>query len=288
VTLPTFFIIGAAKAGTSSLHHYLDQHPEIQMSAVKEPNFFSGEPNGIPFPIGKVVSRRDEYEALFDARFDVRGEASVGYSNHPRRSGVPAAIRELVPEAKFVYLVRDPIARTVSQYRYRVAMEGERRPIEEALSDLSDPYSVYLCPSRYASQLDLYLEQFPRDRILVIDQADLLTERRATLQEIFSFLEVDASVDSSVFMEEINTSGENRTYPLGYVRFRKRVAASPLRVLPRGLRRSLRSSLERAAWSKAPPVELDDGLRHRLEALYEPEVERLRALTGKSFPTWTV
>lgn len=288
MTLPTFFIIGAAKAGTSSLHHYLGQHPEIQMSSVKEPNFFSGSPNGIPFPIGKVVSRLDEYEALFDPGFGVRGEASVGYSNHPRREGVPAAIRELVPEAKFIYLVRDPVARTVSQYRYRVAIEGERRPIEEALDDLSDPYSVYLCPSRYASQLDLYLREFPQDRLLVVDQADLLANRRATLQEIFSFLRVDATVDSSVFMEEMNTSSENRTYPLGYVRFRKRVAGSPLRVLPRGLRRSLRHSLERVAWSPAPPTKLDDELRQRLEALFDPEVERLRALTGKSFPTWTV
>jgi Sulfotransferase domain len=288
VTLPTFFIIGAAKAGTTSLHHYLDQHPEIQMSAVKEPNFFTGPPNGIPHPIGKVVSRRDEYEGLFDAAFGVRGEASVGYSNHPRRKGVPAAIRELVPKAKFVYLVRDPVARTVSQYRYRVAMEGERRPIEEALSDLSDPYSVYLCPSRYASQLELYLDEFPEDRMLVVDQADLLERRRTTLREIFAFLEVDADVDSSAFAEELNTNTRNRAYPLGYVRLRKRVAASPLRLLPRGLRRSLRGSLERVAWSSVPPVGLDDRLRQALEELYAPEVARLRAFTGKSFPTWSL
>ncbi len=288
MSLPTFFIIGAAKAGTSSLHHYLGQHEEIQMSAIKEPNFFSSSANGIPFPIGKVVSDRDEYEALFDPRFAVRGEASVGYSNHPRRSGVPAAIHELVPEAKFVYLVRDPVARTVSQYRYRVAMEGERRSIEEALSDLSDPYCVYLCPSLYAMQLDLYLERFSRDRVLVVDQADLLAERASTLAEIFDFLGVDAAVDPSAFDEELNTGGSNRRYPLAYVRLRKGLASSPLRMLPRGLRRKLRGSLEQAAWSEVPPTTLDDDLRHRLTELFEPQVERLRALTGKSFSTWSI
>jgi hypothetical protein len=288
VTLPTFFIIGAAKAGTTSLHHYLDQHPEIQMSAVKEPNFFSGPAGDFPFPIGKVVSRLDEYEGLFDPEFAVRGEASVGYSNHPRRKGVPAAIRELVPEARFIYLVRDPVARTVSQYQYRVAMEGERRSIDEALSDLSDPYSVYLCPSLYASQLDVYLREFPQDRVLVLDQADLLAQRSSALSEVFAFLGVDPAVDSSLFEEELNTSTKNRAYPLGYVRLRKRIAASPLRLLPRSLRRSLRGSFERVAWSAVPPVALEDDLRLRLTERFAPEVERLRALTGKSFPSWSL
>jgi len=288
VSLPNFFIIGAAKAGTSSLHHYLGRHEEIQMSAIKEPNFFSGSANGIPFPIGKVVSDRDEYEALFDPGFAVRGEASVGYTNHPRRSGVPERIEAMVPGAKFVYLVRDPVARTVSHYRYRVAMEGERRSIGEALGDLSDPWCVYRGPSLYATQLDLYLERFPQKRILVVDQADLLGERAATLGRIFAFLGVDATVDPAAFEEELNTGEGNRAYPLAYVRLRKGLAASPLRVLPRGLKRRLRGSLERVAWSEVPPATLDDDLRGSLEELFEPEARRLRALTGESFPTWSI
>ena len=180
------------------------------------------------------------------------------------------------------------MARTVSQYRYRVAMEGERRSIEEALSDLSDPYCVYLCPSLYATQLDLYLERFSQDRVLVVDQADLLAERAATLAEIFGFLGVDAAVDPSAFDEELNTGGSNRRYPLAYVRLRKGLASSPLRMLPRGLRRKLRGSFEKAAWSEVPPATLDDDLRRRLTELFEPQVERLRALTGKSFSTWSI
>lgn len=288
MSLPNFFIIGAAKAGTSSLHHYLGQHGEIQMSAIKEPNFFSGPPGDIPFPIGKVVSDRGEYESLFDSRCAVRGEASVGYSNHPRRSGVPERIEAMVPEAKFVYLVRDPIARTASHYRYRVAMEGERRPIGEALGDLSDPYCVYRCPSLYATQLDLYLERFPQERVLVVDQADLLAQRASTLAEIFAFLGVDTAVDPAAFEEELNSGANNRAYPLAYVRLRKALAASPLKVLPRSLKRRLRGSLERTAWSEVPPAELDDDLRNRLGELFEPQVTRLRALTGKSFPSWSI
>jgi Sulfotransferase family len=287
LTLPTFFVIGAAKAGTTSLHHYLDQHPEVQMSRVKEPNYFSGPANGIPYPIGTTVSDRAEYEALFDSGYAVRGEASVGYSNHPRRGGVPERIRESVPDARFVYVVRDPVARTLSQYRYRVAMEGERRPIEEALTE-EDPASVYHCPSRYATQLELYLREFPLERILVVDHAELLGERMAALGSIFEFLEVDPEVEEALFDEELNTGAENRAYPLGYVRLRKAIAGSPLRRLPRGMRRGLRGALERTTFSEVPEAEVPEALRGRLAELYEPEVARLRKLTGQSFSSWSL
>lgn len=171
MALPTFFIIGAAKSGTTSLHRYLDQHPQIQMSLRKEPNFFSGADNGIPYTFGRIGDL-EEYEKLFDPSAAVRGESSPSYADYPRRQGVPERIKELVPEAKLIYLVRDPIERTVSHYHHRVANGGERRPLREALSDLSDPYSPCICPSRYASQLDLYLRYFSQDRILVIDQAE--------------------------------------------------------------------------------------------------------------------
>ena len=72
----------------------------------------------------------------------------------------------MVPEARFIYLVRDPIARTLSQYQHQVAIEGERRSLREALGDLSDPYAMYTCPSLYALQLDHYLTDFAQDRIL--------------------------------------------------------------------------------------------------------------------------
>lgn len=287
MSLPNLFVIGAAKAGTTSLHYYLDQHPQVQMSAVKEPNFFSGPPNGNNYPLGRVESLA-EYKALFDDRFEVRGEASVGYSNYPRRNGVPAAIRELIEAPKFVYMVRDPVKRILSQYQYRVAMEGERRPIEEALADLEDPYSIYLCPSRYATQLELYLREFPQENVLVVEQLDLLNERRATLARIFEFLGVDASQDLAAFDDQLNTGEEKRAFSIGYIRFRERIKASPLRKLPPGLRRSLRQRMERVFWSPLPPAQLSDELRSRLEEKLAPEAARLRELTGLTFPSWSV
>ena len=176
--LPTFFIIGAAKAGTTSMHYYLGLHPQIQMSSVKEPGYFAGPENGRPYPSGRISTLSD-YEALFDPSFAVRGEASPNYTFAPVRSGVPSRIKQLVPEAKLIYLVRDPVARTISHHQHTVALGDERRSLAAVLSDLSEADSLaQISMSLYARQLEPYLAHFERDRIMVIDQADFSTDRR--------------------------------------------------------------------------------------------------------------
>ncbi|MGV1050494.1 MAG: sulfotransferase family protein [Solirubrobacterales bacterium] len=287
MALPTFFIIGAPKAGTTSLHHYLDQHPQIQMSAVKEPRFFVALPEGAPNLPGRVATL-PEYEALFDAAVAVRGESSTDYAAHPRREGAPRLIRQLVPDARFVYLVRDPIERSVSHYRMAAALLGERRPLGEALRQaLREPDSRYIAPSLYATQLELYLRQFPAERILVVDQAELRRERRATLSQIFAFLAVSDEIDDAALAEE-KLSGEGwRAFPEGYSSFVGGAVTPRVRWVPRRLRRALRGALERTLW-RPIDTNLDDRLRAQLERLYAPEAERLRQLTGKRFASWSV
>lgn len=260
------------------------------MSAIKEPNYFAGAPNGIPYPVGRV-DRLDRYEELFDPAFAVRGEASPSYTSAPRRAGVPERIAAAVPDARFVYLVRDPIARTLSQYQMLVAAGKECRSLSEALGELdrSDPRSFYLtCQSLYAHQLQLYLARFREERLLVIDQADLRSDRDGTLREVFAFLGVDPSFSSEGFDAELFKGGERRVYPRFFNRFVKPVAAAPFRRLPAGLRGSLRSSVERALLPTVPRPTLGAAERARLEDIFGPEVTRLRALTGKSFPSWSV
>jgi hypothetical protein len=285
--LPSFFVIGAAKAGTTSLHSYLDQHPEIQMSANKEPRFFAGPANGIPFPPDRVWGR-EEYELLFDPAFEVRGEASTDYAAHPRRQGAPERIRELVPEAKFVYLVRDPIARTISHFKMAVALMGERRSLEQALGDLSDHRSPYIASSLYGSQLENYLRHFPQERILVLDQAELRADRPATMARTFAFLGVEERAEVPGLDDELLSSGEWRQYSPRYVNLVDRFLAPSLRWIPRGARRSLRRSVERFLW---PPLEkpaVEGELDERLRALYGQEADRLRELTGEEFANWSV
>jgi hypothetical protein len=289
VTLPTFFIIGAAKAGTTSLHHYLEQHPEVQMSAVKETNFFAGPPNGIPYPVGRV-DRLEDYEALFDPACRVRGEASPSYASAPRRQGVPQRIKQLVPEGLFIYLVRDPIDRLVSQYQMLVSAGKEQRSFSEALAQLddADQYSFYLtCQSFYGRQLELYMQEFPAERILVLDQARLRGEREQALKSVFEFLGVDAGFRSEAFSSELLKGGERPRYPRALQRL-KPALRGPVRLLPPRLRGRLQSSFEESFLSTVQKPEPAPAERERLQELFAPDVARLRSLTGLPFESWSV
>jgi hypothetical protein len=194
-----------------------------------------------------------------------------------------------VPHAKFIYLVRDPISRTVSHYQHLVAIGAEQRPLGEVLGDLSDPLLLpETCYSLYASQLERYLRHFPQERLLVIDQAEFLAQRGATLRQVFRFLSVDDQFASSQFEEELYKSSERRVYPSGYERFLGLVLAPSIQWIPRGVRQGVRRSMERVLFPPLQAPALDDALRDRLKELYAGEVERLRELTGNAFPSWSV
>lgn len=288
MTRPTFLVIGAMKCGTTSLHHYLMLHPEIQIPPVKEPNFFSGPAGSFPYPAGsRRVDTLEKYERMFDGAYRARGEASPNYTTHPRREGVPERIKAVVPDAKLIYIVRDPVVRTVSQYQLEVSSTGESRSLAGALGDLSDPYSIYTCPSFYARQLERYLRHFPQEQIMVVDQADLLADRVSTLRSIFGFLCVQEGFSHPGFEERLNTSSEHRTYSR-FVGITMRARSSPLQKLPRGLRVAMRRSVERVVSRPLPPPELDEGLRGRLQELYAEDAGRLRELTGLRFGSWCV
>src|SRR3977135_2104853 len=106
--LPNLIIIGGLKCGTTSIHHYLGLHPQIHMSKPKELNFFVEELN---WDLGL-----DWYASRFDDRFKVRGESSPHYTNLARLEGVPEGIREHCPDARLLYMVRDPIKRILSHW----------------------------------------------------------------------------------------------------------------------------------------------------------------------------
>jgi hypothetical protein len=285
---PTFLIIGAMKCGTTSLHHYLRLHPEVQLPQLKELNFFSGPPSRFPYPAGsKRIERLEEYERLFDPMAKARGEASPNYAVYPRRVGVPERIKAVVPGAKLIYLVRDPVARTVAQYRLQVATANEKRSLGEALSNLADPYSIYTCPSFYAMQFDQYLQHFRQDQILVIDQADLLYQREATLRKIFHFLSVDDSFVSPKFAERLNTRNDHRQYSQ-FVVLSRLARRTPLMRLPRSTRVFMRRSIERVVSRPLEDVTLDNDTRRRLEELYVDDVTRFRSLTGEAFGSWSI
>src|SRR5580704_8343394 len=183
MTLPTFVVIGAMKAGTVSLRHYLDEHPDVFLGRggkFGEPNFFIAEDN---WPRG-----RGWYESLFDGagRAAAIGECSPSYTMAPAFGGVPERMAQVVPDARLVYVVRDPIARMQSMYMHQVSAGRERRRAEVALLD-----DRYLEPSLYGFQLAVFLDHFDRSQVLVIASEVLRDRPREALSAVFDHLAVD-------------------------------------------------------------------------------------------------
>jgi Sulfotransferase domain len=274
--LPNLLIIGAGKSGTSSLHFYLSQHPEIHMSEIKEMRFLH-----LPWALEQL----DLYATFFDGTAAVRGESSPTYTQHPLLPGVPERIRAAMPEARLIYLVRDPVERAISSYRQACGMV---RSVEQPFGDPEDPYNRYAVQGRYATQLERYTRLFPRDQILVVDQADLLKRRGDTLRKIFRFLHVDEEFSSRRFRERANTRDDSsaRLTEIGWW-LRHTRAADAVRSLPHGPRKTLTRSTKRLLSRRVEPVVTPE-LRQRLCRVFGEEVDRLRALTGQEFSTWQV
>ncbi len=279
-------MIGAGQSGTTSLHRYLYLHPEVHVPVLKEPNFFCAEEDG-PWPFGRVGIRA-HYEQLFNSPAPMRGDCSPSYSQHPLRGGVPERISELVPEARHIYLVRDPIERIRAHFVHDASSVGIDGSFREVLGDLDDPMNPYVVGSSYATQLERYTDRFGADRVLVVDSVDLQQRRHDALREIFAFLGVDAEFESAGFDEELNVGSYKRAYSPRYSRLRDSRIGEAWRRLPTPIRRPLSSVARRAS---APPVErprLDDRLREQLAERLGPQAQRLRELTGKRFETWSL
>ena len=272
MVLPNLFVIGAMKCGTSSLHHYLDQHPDVSMSSNKEPNVFLA-------PGWRDEVRR--YADMLDAGAAVRGESSTNYTKYPKFPDAPARIAELVPDAKLIYVAGDPIQRTLAHYAQTVSDEIESRPLEEAVSDFDDPANTYVWNGRYATQAERFLEHFPSSSLLVLDQHDLRSDREGTMREVFRFIGVDETFSSPEFASELNTRNDRRRVGTLGTRVRESRAADLYRRLPASVRRPVTQTAHRALSRPVQRPTLDDGLRARLVELYEPEIERLAELSGK-------
>jgi Sulfotransferase domain len=276
--LPNLIVIGAAKCGTTSLHEYLDLHPEIAMSREKELNFFVAHKNW--------ARGLDWYESNFEPA-PVRGESSPTYSVHPLMPGVPERIAELVPDVRLVYLVRDPIDRVVSHYVHRTVNWPEMGTLDDALAD-EDVRAWLVTPSYYWRQLEQYLLQFENDRILVLDSDDLGSNRAATLRRVFEFLGVDPEFQSGDFEQAHNqATGRTRRTRAGAV-----VSSALARTLGPERSRAVRERTPRAVKARfireLPAPELTDALREELRDELQPEVDRLRSHTGLAFAGWSL
>lgn len=275
--LPNLVIIGGLKCGTTSLHHYLNLHPAISMSRPKELNFFVDELN---WGLGAGW-----YGSHFDPAATVRGETSPHYTDRPRLEGVAERMRELIPHANLIYMVRDPIDRMLSHYLHNVGGGYEHRPLSDAFGRWD---TAYVDRSRYAFQLEPYLDAFGPERVRVVAREELKLDRTGVMRELFEFAGVDAGFTSEEFGREWETGGAKSG---GRFRILDRAVRLPgLRALDRNFDRlpeRLRWRVERIVHDpesgEAPKPEIPAELRKRLVEIFEPDVARLEEIAGRTF-----
>lgn len=276
--LPNLIIIGAQKCGTSGLHYYLGLHPEVSMSTPKELNYFIAERNWGRGP--------DWYARHFDPAAHVRGESSPNYTAFPQHMGVPERMAGVVPDAKLIYIVRDPLDRIAAHYVHNFAKRREKGSLRDTLLH---PNTSYVARSRYFSQLQRFLEHYDRERILVIENNDLRSDRSATLRKVFEFAGVDPSFEHPKFDQvRHSTSRKKRATRMG-MRVQKMSRTRWGRRLPRRAWLALDVALPLSKPIEKPSrEELQAALGDEVLAVLHDDADRLREFTGRKLAGWSV
>jgi Sulfotransferase domain len=289
--LPDFFIVGQPKCGTTALWEMLDAHPEVFMSAVKEPNYFIGETR-----FWNTPETLDDYLALFaGAGPDQRaGEASVFYlSSSTAASGI-AALR---PEAKIIAILREPgtLLRSFhlqmvqsrvepeTDLRRALALEPARRESRSLpRSGAREAQMLFYSEQvRYVEQLRRFHDRFPDDQMLVLIYDDFRADNAAVFARILRFLGVDEGVEPAE--SNANPTVDVRSLRLDGLVHAVSTGRGPLAgVAKKGIkavtserlrRRSLDGFEQRVNYR--PPPDPDEELMAELRARYRPEVEAL-------------
>ena len=180
--LPDFVIIGTMKGGTTYLYHLLSQHPLVEPAAFKEPHYFDlvYDDEGVEWYRRCFPAPRRK-----DGRWTITGEASPGYIFHPL---VPERMAKVIPQARLIAVLRNPVDRTYSAYHHRVRNGLETRTFEEAVEASLGDDSEYLSESIYVDQLLRWTQFFDREQLLVLKSEDFFESPQQTLKTVLSFL----------------------------------------------------------------------------------------------------
>lgn len=206
-SLPDVMIIGCQKGGTSSLHTYLTQHPRMFEADVKEVHFFDG---GLDPAWDKYAEGERLYRSYFPRSSTVRAARGLAFEATPEymhNLAAPARMAKMVPGAKLIALLRDPVERTISNYFHEQRRGREKLPFLEALEaeaehmrdvraggDFKDTrwiWKAYTTRGLYADQLERVFEHYPRDQILILDSSEFYGDPKRALGQVLDFIGLD-------------------------------------------------------------------------------------------------
>jgi hypothetical protein len=311
--LPNFFIVGTGKAGTTSLYHYLGQHPQIYVSPVKEPCYFASEiraenltpshyrhirrqsrrlpellNDGKPSRrLGWLVSEWADYIRLFQnvAAETAIGEASASYLWSETAAANIASCR---PDARIVMILRDPSERAFSQYLHQLAVGLTRSTfpehIQKCMRNVDRKISVhypFLEIGLYYEQVKRYLDRFPRNNVRIYWYEEAWQQPHRFLRDLFRFLDVDF-----VFCPDTSRKSLERKAPrfaaVNYTAKRFDIVHRLNELIPPALRPPIRKLLFRPGRG----LTMDGSDRRYLIDYYREDITKLAALLNRDLSAW--
>ena len=314
---PSFFVVGAQKAGTTALHHYLNRHPDIFLPAVKETHFFDdghGE-----YRLG-VRHYLDTYFRT-ESEHAIAGEVDPEYLFFPETA---ARIAEHFSAAKLIFVLRDPVARAYSHYQMTLSRCYERLDFAQAIAreearmgfsseslDADSERVLYQPPAEseaerrrlfnhvvrsdfsyvgrgfYYRQVARYLEYFPKAQMLFLLADDLQHDAASALQRVYEFLGVREVPYVALADEQTNQATLPRSPRLQrFLLDRSPVKAVVKRLVPSAVRLAMRKQLLATNVQSAKLPAMDAAIEAQLRSIYREDIEQLAALIGREFSAW--
>jgi hypothetical protein len=269
--LPTFIIIGAMKCGTSSLFRYLASNPNIVPCTRKESDFFATSAN---FEMGVAW-----YASLFIRRPGCTHgfEASPNYTKRHLSPDVAKRMYSILPNVKLIYLVRDPVERTVSHYLHNYAHGRESRTLRDVINCAN---SNYIYTSLYYFQIEAFLRYFSAEQMLLVESERLRSDPVTVLSEICAFADIAPEHDSRLLTRRFHESTAKKRRSALERALLDRTNNVHLRAGIRTLLAPFRQTIERPVLSSADRARIIDRV--------SDDVESLRRHSGLRFSSWSI
>lgn len=296
--LPNFLIVGAAKSGTSSLHNYLNQHPDIFMPSfnqngmkVKEPRFLVKDL--VKHRVHNGVWSWDEYQALFDGsdKFKAIGESTVLYLYYYEHA-INNIKSRLGDEVKIIIMLRNPIDRAYSAYQHVSRGVHESFSFEDALDKEKDrldknprltPMVMYKGMGMYYNMVKAYLESF--NHVHIIYYEDFRKETEKVLQKTLDFLELDYNHDID-FITKHNVGGKRwKNNFFKNIFMNDSFLTETLKTfIPFNIRKEIRKNLVNITTNRVEDMNLKT--RESLIDIFRQDIENLSNLIKKDLTHW--
>lgn len=278
--LPNIITIGAMKAGTTSLHHYLNMHPDIYMSEIKEPNFFVEKDNW-----NKGI---DWYKNLFITDKQFRGESSQGYTKCHTEKGVPELIFKTIPDVKLIYIIRDPIDRMQSHIVEYLSEAGDvNLDLNNAIRKNIDNHAVKT--SLYYMQISAFLKFFTFEQIHVLTLEDLRQNRLEEMNKIFDFIGAKRLNDNTIF-DFVKNQSAGKTMDSKLL---KKIKKSKLKtvikkIIPSKIFNLIKTNqvITKTLTKEIIKEKLSPDVEQLLKDYFREDIRKLKELTGKKFENW--